>query len=80
MNIKITIDELLAEWSKIEELNGDGMTTDQISAAINVGPNVVRRMLKKGIIEGRIRAGSQRRTTPLRPGWHFNANVFWVIE
>jgi len=76
----ITIDQLLSEWRKHEEPDGNGMTTEQIAEATEISPNAVRRMLRKGIDDGRIRAGSERRTTPMRPGWHFHANVFWVVE
>ena len=75
----ITIDELIAEWRKCETSNG-GMTTKEICKLANLSPATVRKILEHGIEQGLIVAGSERRTTPLRPNWHFQANVFRVVE
>jgi predicted transcriptional regulator len=74
----ITIDELLAELHKVEMPNGSGMTTHEISNALNMSEAAVRRLLKRGIKEGRIINEQELRSNPFRGGRRYSANVFRV--
>lgn len=80
MTAGITIDALVAELRKCEIPEGTGMTTDEICETANLSPNTVRKMIKKGMAEGRIENFQERRVMAMRGGRVYWANVFRVKE
>ena len=76
----ITVDELMAEWNRCEKPDGKGMTTEEIVKATKMSHKAVRNMLREGVEQGRIEAVRELRSSPIRPGWRYNANVFRVVK